>query len=93
MNMKRSRTRLFLVHLLPLIHLCVCLAIAITNADLGWQYMIVIDTPASVLVIALLYRFDHPLILFGLIGTLWWYLLSRALEMAWSRVFERVKQN
>jgi hypothetical protein len=52
----------------------------------GWQYLTVADAPASALIIALLYNFDHPLILFGVIGTLWWYLLSIVAAFFWSRI-------
>lgn len=34
----------------------------------------------SVIIVATGYNFDHPLVLFGTLGTLWWYLLSRAVE-------------
>src|SRR6266581_2760568 len=89
--MMRSRVRLLLVHLLPVLHLCACLTVALAGLESGWQYMTMIDAPASVLVIALIYNFDHPLILFGLVGTLWWYLLSRAAEMISARLFVAVR--
>jgi hypothetical protein len=52
----------------------------------GWQFMLMIDAPASVLIVALIYNFNHPLILFGVVGTTWWYLLSRAAEMVIDRI-------
>jgi len=86
-----STKRLFLLHLLPFLHLCACFAIALARLDSGWQYLTMIDAPASVLVIALIYNFNHPLILFGIVGTVWWYLLSRAAEMIGSRVFATIR--
>jgi hypothetical protein len=55
--------------------------------------MIFIDVPASVLAIALLYNFDHPLIVFGIIGTPWWYVLSRAAEIAYSWTVQNRRPN
>ncbi|MGB9236862.1 MAG: hypothetical protein WCC04_20830 [Terriglobales bacterium] len=83
--MMTSRTRSLLVHLLPFLHLCACLIIALGSLESGWQYLTMIDAPASILVIALIYNFNHPLILFGIVGTLWWYLLSRGVEFCWVR--------
>jgi hypothetical protein len=39
----------------------------------------VIDVAMSVTMVAISY--ESPLLLFGTLGTLWWYLLSRAVEM------------
>ena len=48
--------------------------------------MTMVDVPASILVIAMLYDFDHPLILFGAIATLWWFLLSLVVAYCWKFV-------
>jgi hypothetical protein len=80
-----------LVHLLPFLHLCACLTIAVAGIGAGWQYMTMIDAPASVLVIALIYNFNHPLVLFGIIGTLWWYLLSFAVAFCWIRASAAIR--
>jgi hypothetical protein len=68
----------FLVHVLPLLHLCSCLVIASAHLEAAWGYMLWIDAPVSVFVLALAYSYDRPFLLFGTIGTLWWYLLSYA---------------
>ena len=39
----------------------------------------------SVIILTISYDFNHPLIVFGILGTLWWYLLSRAAEMVLMR--------
>lgn len=62
------------VSLLPLIHLGGCIAIDMKN--IAWMYMAYVDFPASILMIGMAWRFEHPLFWFGLLGTLWWYLLS-----------------
>jgi hypothetical protein len=64
------------IYLLPIIHLCACFVIALARIGSGWEYLIKIDYPISVFVVSALFSFDHPLILFGTVGTLWWYALS-----------------
>jgi hypothetical protein len=80
------------VYLLPFLHLSTCIVIELAHLEAAWGYMFLIDIPMSVIILAISYNFNHPLLLFGALGTLWWYLLSRAVEMIWIRVFERVKQ-
>jgi hypothetical protein len=79
------RLHFILVHVLPFLHLCACLTIAFARLESAWQYMMLIDVPMSVVIVAISYNFDHPLLLFGTLGTLWWYLLSRAAEMFFRR--------
>jgi hypothetical protein len=78
--------RISLIYLAPFLHLCACLIIAVLRLESGWHYMTIVDVPASTVVIAMLYDFDHPLILFGVIGTLWWFLLSLAVAYCWKFV-------
>lgn len=70
-----------LLYLLPGIHLGACLVIAIAKLQSGWEQMIKIDFPFSVLLVALAWRLDHPFLWFGFLGTLWWYFVS---WVAWS---------
>ena len=79
--MQKSAVRLLLIHILPLLHICACLTVVFAHLQSGWEYLAVADTPMSVPIIALSYNYDHPLLLFGVLGTLWWYLLSRAADM------------
>jgi hypothetical protein len=85
--MKNPVKRLVLIHSLPFIHLLVCLIIATAKIESGWETMLMADFPMSVIVVAIIYNFDHPLLLYGTLGTLWWYLISRTLEMVWLRLF------
>jgi hypothetical protein len=80
------KARLLLVCLMPVLHLCACLAVAVIHLESAWKYLLVIDIPMSVVIVAISYNFDHPLLLFGTLGTLWWYLLSRAVDMIATRV-------
>ena|SRR2546425_8069205 len=91
--MTRSRVRFLLIYLLPSLHLCACLTIALARLESGWQYMMLIDVPMSVIIVAISYNFDHPLLLFGSLGTLWWYLLSRAADMIGTRVFATIRRH
>jgi hypothetical protein len=80
------------VFILPAIHLAACLTIYVGGFRGAWQYLIIADFPASLLVAAAMALvgedspFALPVIWFGFIGTLWWfslcwfvsYLLKRA---------------
>ena len=69
-------------------HCCIllsCLFLGVTHVN-GWGFMFLIDIPMSVIILAIAYNFEHPVILFGILGTLWWYLLSRAADMVIRRL-------
>jgi hypothetical protein len=43
----------------------------------GWEILtFYIDFPISVFILSALYSFNHPLLLFGLFGTVWWYVVN-----------------
>jgi hypothetical protein len=66
-----------LVYLLPGLHVCACLVTLATGSD--WKYVGLIDYPVSIGAVGLAWHYNWPpFLLFGIIGTLWWYLLSRA---------------
>jgi hypothetical protein len=89
--MTRSPVRSVFVHLLPALHLCACLSIALAGAESAWRYLFWIDAPASAFILALAYNHDRPLILFGTIGTLWWYLVSFAVWFCWTRLSTAIR--
>jgi hypothetical protein len=37
--------------------------------------IVTVDFPVSILLFALVWRFGHPLLWFGVLGTLWWIFL------------------
>jgi hypothetical protein len=74
--MQKSGIRVFLIYVLPATHLCACIIIAFLQLEFAWQYLATADTLMSIPIVALSYNYDHPLLLFGVLGTLWWYLLS-----------------
>jgi hypothetical protein len=92
MSSYRPRARFFLIHLLPFLHLFACLAVTVKNIASGWQYLILIDLPVSMVGVVVMFRCDndqtwcHPLIWIGTLGTLWWYLLSRIAEYLFSKL-------
>ena len=75
-----KRTRSYLNFLLPLFHTCLCAAIALglNKAEGSWKWFAVfwVDFPMSILLLPLLRIFHHPLIVFGIAGGLWWFLIS-----------------
>jgi len=65
-----------LIWILPAVHLSACVAISLGNLTTGWEQMIKVDFPISLLLVGLTWRLDHPLLWFGTLGTLWWWLLG-----------------
>jgi hypothetical protein len=91
--MPTKRLRFLLIYMLPFLHLCACMIIALARLESGWGYLLFVDAPASILILAESYNWDHPLILFGVFGTLWWYLLSRAAEIFGTSVLTAIRKS
>ena len=93
--MAKSGVRYFLRCLLPCLHLCGCLGIWIARSQVGLDYLFFIDFPVSGLLFGMSYIIDRPILLYGVFGTLWWFLLSRGAEILGTRalrVFRRSRQ-
>ena len=76
-----SRVELGRVSLvLPACHLGLCLATRVgllaSEGSWAWFLVFVIDFPISVLLLPLL-NITDPLLVFGLLGTAWWFLISK----------------
>ena len=65
---------------LPALHLCLCVATRIgllaSEGSWAWFLVFLIDFPFSILLLPLL-KIADPLLVFGLLGTTWWFLISR----------------
>ena len=74
------KTRHVVALALPVLHvsLCVGTAVGLLGSEGSWQWFMVflVDFPFSIVLLPLL-EIAHPLLVFGLLGTAWWYLLSR----------------
>ncbi len=74
-------------YVLPAAHLCLCLVVQLGLPHSEWSawfFVYLIDFPVSILALVL----DPPLpplVSFGIVGTVWWYLISRAVlgSAAW----------
>jgi hypothetical protein len=75
-NSNASTGSPLLVYLLPFLHLGACVAIWVGHVDTGWQKLIIIDFPFSIVLVGLMFRDVNPLLNFDSWGTLWWYGLS-----------------
>ena len=66
------------IYVLPVLHLFACITIALANLESGVHYLIYIylDFPFSLVLVMLGWRNDSFLILFAILGTCWWWLLS-----------------
>jgi len=67
-----------LVYVLPFLHLCACAILIGTQVEEAGQYLLLIDFPASVLILLISSYTGHLFAVFVIFGTLWWYLVSRA---------------
>ena len=86
-GVRTNRGWVFLAFVLPLLHLCLCVAIAFASPSVGLEPIIRIDLPFSLLLLAVVgWGSPHLLIWFGILGTLWWYLLIRFVQIEWSRL-------
>jgi hypothetical protein len=78
------------VYFLPVLHLCACLTIFVgyfaPNLDylaIVWTYLMMIDFPISLVALGLAWKYSALAAAWMIIlGTLWWYLLSRGAEFA-----------
>jgi hypothetical protein len=74
------KTQQLVALVLPALHLGLCVA---TKAELlasegswGWFPVFFVNFPFSVLLLPLL-KIADPLLVFGILGTAWWYLIGR----------------
>jgi hypothetical protein len=69
-----------LLFVLPGIHLVFCIIIALSSSEGSWQWFPVffIDLPFSLLLV-FLQNVISPILVFGILGTLWWYIVSLGL--------------
>jgi hypothetical protein len=65
---------------LPALHLCLCIAtrVGLLASEGSWSWFLVflVDFPFSVLLLPLL-KIADPLLVFGPLGTAWWFLISK----------------
>lgn len=66
----------YLIYLLPSLHLVACVAMWLSEYR-NLEPMILIDFPFSFLAVAAAYQGVNPWIILGIVGTLWWYFISR----------------
>ncbi len=80
MASQKSRLRWAVTLVLPVLHLCLCLAIAldIYASEGSWAgfLLYLIDYPFSILLLPAANVAGY-LLVFGVGGTMWWYVISR----------------
>jgi hypothetical protein len=54
-----------------------------------WRALILFDFPFSIIFSALMFHSVHPMISFGIFGTLWWYFLSWVALSVYSQIRRR----
>lgn len=93
--MSRLTNRWALILILPVLHLCICLAIAFgllttgasTHAG-GWSWFAVflLDLPASIALAQIARSVGSEAVVFTLGGTAWWLLVSVVLSWIFSGI-------
>ncbi len=87
-------TRSKWIYTLPTLHLCACLASmlgyvfpSVQYLGIMWTYVMLADIPISLVAFAFAWKHGTLAAIWILIvGTLWWYLLSRGIEAMLRRV-------
>lgn len=77
------------IYFLPILHLCACLTSMVgylmprlQYPGIVWTGIMLADFPISLMALALAWKYSAPATTWILIvGTLWWYLLSRGAEL------------
>jgi hypothetical protein len=86
------------VYILPILHLCVCsLALigfvipALQPLAIVFEFLWVADFPFSIVgfILVLQYRPALAMTWMVVVGTLWWYALSRVAEALWKHFADR----
>ena len=85
----KSSFRIVLVYLLPVLHLGACLAVSVAQVESGVEIMGRIDLPFTILIAPLVFWSQHPMVWIAILGTVWWYFLSRVAEYIFERVWLR----
>ena len=77
---------------LPVLHLCACLIVGSgilgSEGSWGWFPMFVVDFPFSIALLPVINGLG-PAPAFVVLGTIWWFVLSRGAVALWSRLRER----
>lgn|GEM_PF-2265749 len=77
--------------ILPLMHICLCIGNAPSDTKVGYLLpLIYVDFPLSIVLLGLAWNSHYLFVWFGVLGTLWWYLLVRFAEIL-SRMFLSLK--
>lgn len=73
-------TRHAVALVLPSLHLGLCVAtkmgLLASEGSWGWFLVFLVDFPFSIALLPLV-KIADPLLVFGVLGTAWWYLISR----------------
>lgn len=85
------KTRHAVSLVLPALHLGLCLAtqkgLLASEGSWGWFLVFLLDLPLSMALLPLL-KIADPFVVFSVLGTAWWYLISRLAVYAVARLWE-----
>jgi hypothetical protein len=75
---------------LPVMHLALCVVTQLVRHTETWPWLLpyAVDLPLSLVLVPLSDRIP-PLVVFGVLGTAWWYVINRVAVAVAVRVAER----
>jgi hypothetical protein len=95
------QSRLRWVYFLPILHVCACvtsLALYMSpirelqHLGILWTFIMMADLPVSIVAYVLAWQHGALAAIWVIVaGSLWWYLLSRGVEVALNRFLHRPK--
>jgi len=99
METPKSTKRSFLVYVLPLVHLGACLISMVGHVIPSLQYLgiiwvgvMLVDLPVSAIAYALAWKHGTVATIWVVVvGTLWWYLLSRGAGLLIDKIRARAQ--
>jgi len=71
------------VAIVPALHFLACVATALGRIEEGWIWLGIFDFPVSLILMALTWRLEAPMLWFGVFGTLWWLGICLAVRKFW----------
>src|SRR5262249_15622701 len=90
-TVEKRRVRKILLGVLPSLHLLACLAIWVTQSQTALDYLVILDLPMSAFFIPFANDIHHPLLLYAVFGTLWWFFLGLVFELIGGGMLDVIK--
>jgi hypothetical protein len=89
---RKNRGWQYAAIIMALLHMCLWIAVAFSYPRMeNVEPLIPVDFPLSFVLVVLGWNSPHLLIWFGVLGTLWWYVLVRFVEIVWNLLIKLIQ--